>query len=234
MDEVRRFIRYTLPGLTCITVLLLALLISDRTQVISFLINVKEENAIGLILSTLLISGALGFILANIYFSILWLTPNNVIAIDHLNLLFKLNKYLSIVDENDKSINISTFSRREAWEIITKLWYWNKASLDNMKSMHEWLDRIIDLSHGIGAVLIGMIFSFVSWLFLHLCILSKLFNCKTDILVILLWIVIFIAFFINYYRTQKTIERLSNSIITKFIKEYFSKKRKKYKIYFSK
>lgn len=71
MDEVRRFLRYTLPGLAGVIQFLIALSITDAC-IVSKIVSVKDQTqSLGLALTIFIGSGGLGYLFANIYFLIL-------------------------------------------------------------------------------------------------------------------------------------------------------------------
>ena len=90
MDEIKRFMRYTLPGLVCTLQLIIAFIFSDTITVKCFYNNyLKSSNDFGIVLGIFFVSGAIGYILSSIYFSIRWWEPiSQLFSINHL-ILFK-------------------------------------------------------------------------------------------------------------------------------------------------
>jgi len=72
MDEVRRFLRYTLPGLATVILFMIALSLTEGCFVRRLFFDKDSSQNIGLVLTLFLGSGALGYLFANIYFSLYW------------------------------------------------------------------------------------------------------------------------------------------------------------------
>jgi len=73
MDEVKRFLRFTLPGMVTVGQLLLAAYVSNRDSVLHLFSSLQSQKDVtGLALAALLSSGALGYVLASIYHSLSW------------------------------------------------------------------------------------------------------------------------------------------------------------------
>jgi len=70
MDEVRRFLRYTLPGLSALIQLLIGLSITDSGIVCKILSAKDLTQSLGIILTIFIGSGGLGYLFANIYSNI--------------------------------------------------------------------------------------------------------------------------------------------------------------------
>jgi len=116
-----------------------------------------------------LASGALGYILANIYFGLYW-SPivKGFIAIDHLSLLRNLEsaKIIDIVDEKDNKRDIK--NKRDAWNIITQFWHARVENDDQIRGINRITDRLTDITHALGATCLGTIIGLIIWIGFHL------------------------------------------------------------------
>src|SRR5437762_3456568 len=123
MDEVKRFLRFTLPGLACVLLVLLALSVSDP-DIVRNVLSKDCATSIGEVAVFFLGSGGLGYILANVYFAAYWLPLlSKWWAIDHRSVLEQLGDKVKIIDPSGKSLLASNLSRREAWQIVSQFWY---------------------------------------------------------------------------------------------------------------
>src|SRR5271157_623884 len=156
MNEIRRFMRYTLPGLVFSFQLLLALSFSNWDKV-EKLEPLNNKSAIGIALGVFLATGALGYILSIIYFGLYWffglrwleIIP---ITIDHRPAFRDLYRF-KIIDGKgedlslDKDLNPGTpmqrkrLSKRDAWIILTQYWYSRKKRADDIHDINDFTDR---------------------------------------------------------------------------------------------
>ncbi len=150
-----KFLRYTIPGLvTLIIFFLLASLtdIENTEKIIDFKIS------IGYIAGVIVVAGGLGAIFNIIYWAIFHLV---YYPLDHTKLISSLSDKLKIIDANGKVK--SNISKREAWSIFNTYWY-SKTNLRNrFEAINPRVDRLSDVTHGLGTILIGLIVVYVFW-----------------------------------------------------------------------
>ena len=216
MEEVRRFLRFTLPGMACVIELLVALTISDFATIKGFLSFVKENSAVGIAISFLLASGAIGYILANIYFALYWVKPfSDLIAIDHLSFLKSINNEFDLLDASGNRIDVRKISsRRDAWTILSHYWWSRIESDEGIKGTNAFTDRLVDITHSIGATFIGTLFACLAWASMHFYFLgnSRGWGLRM-IITITLWILLFFTFGYNFVRTVKAHQSIANSTV---------------------
>lgn len=217
MNDVSKFIRYTLPGLVCCTELLVALLLSDGSSTLKYIQSVNAKDNIGLILGTFLASGALGYIFSQIYFGILWLFPNSCFAIDHRNVFIDYSDKIDITSIKGDSIMPDTLSKRDAQTIFLQQWFANAKENNEIEGIEPIVGRLYDTTHGIGATLIGSIFSYSTWIYLHFSLLTKPINILIDNLIIAGWLFLLLLMTINYKRTQNMLEEVLNSTFIQLV-----------------
>ena len=141
MDEVRRFLRYTLLGLAVIIELLIALFLTD-TESMGILICKDKDQILnlGLVLTIFIGSGGLGYLFASLYFELCWIWPFYLfMPTDHLALLTKLRekKIIEITDASGKSVD--KLSKREAWIIVTQYWCSRLETSNNLKGVNSYI-----------------------------------------------------------------------------------------------
>lgn len=214
MDEVRRFIRYTLPGLACALELLILLGISKYCFNTPD-IPLNNINLVGAVFGTFFISGALGYILSIIYFALYWKWPlKNLIAVDHRNLFKESanNNYIKLIRLNNDKKN-KTLDKREAWIIIARFWNTIIKADRKFKEINSYNDRLVDITHSIGSTIIGFIFTFILWVVIVFKNIPTLFV----VLVFVIWVYLIYLFCRAYWQSHKALQSISNSTIIDYI-----------------
>ncbi len=238
MEEFRRFMRYTLPGIVCILLLLSSLLISDFKTLKSYLINLGDPKLnIGIIIGAFFASGGLGYLFSIIYISAIWSWPlRKAFAYDHRQILINLRNKIEILDVMDKTILPESLTQREVWAIITQFWYANLEENNSIKGITPFMNRTVDILHSIGTIIIGTLIMLILWIYMHFFALSKSsynfgFN---DIIAIFFWLVMLFIFFVDFQLTRKSLQSIINITFTDVIQQKAGKKKKKIKMYFAK
>ncbi len=218
MNEVRRFLRYTLPGIACTIQLLIALSISDLNIVSNLLLSMDNKSSIGVVLAAFLASGGIGYLFAILYFSLYWSRPFlQAVAIDHKILFQDLSSIVEIKNAKGDTISIDALNKKEAWKISTRYWFSKYKDSNCIKGINSTMDRLVDVTHALGATIIGSIITMITWLFIH----HQFYSLTFTILVI--WIIFVIMMMKTYWGTLKSIQSLSNSTLTEVIKEQYRK-----------
>lgn len=236
MDEVRRFLRYTLPGLAAVIQFLIALSITDACILFKILSVKDQTQSLGLTLTIFIGSGGLGYLFSNIYFFLYWWRPFNRFAIDHLSFLKNLRKeVVDILDSSGNPYN-NDLSKREAWAVITQYWHSKIEECPKIKGVDSTTGRLTDVTHGLGATIIGSVFALLSWELIHLAIAqhSALLNLK-EVLIIVGWVGLIVLLIIAWHRVKIALQSIVNSTLTDIIRsEYLSSGKKKVYIYYEK
>lgn len=236
MDEVRRFLRYTLPGLAAVIQLLIALSITDSRDLCKVISANELSQSLGLVLSVFIGSGALGYLFANIYFSLYWSWPfNRLVAIDHLSFLENQKKdAIEIVGASGKPYEVP-LSRREAWSIITQYWYSKRQDEPKIKGCDSITDRLADVTHGLGATCIGSLSALGSWVGIHLAVaMDQTPFTQGEFIVLASWMVLLILLSLGYYRANMALQSIVNSTLTDIIRNECATTKKKIIIFYSK
>jgi len=215
MVDVRRFMRYVMPGLIYAVLLAAAFFASDSVRMICLITSGDTSKNIGFVLTALLASGALGYVFSNIYFGLYWLTDNSIIAINHKSLFVSLGDRINIINAKGEQIDRNVLTKREAWTIWSNYWYSNIENSKKYKGSSKRVDNLVDITHSLGASLISTLLSFITWLLLTS---SSLQSGKCRI-IILLWSVFAYLLARNYYKSHKAVECMVNSILCHAINE---------------
>lgn len=238
MEEFRRFMRYTLPGIVCILLLLSSLLISDFKTLKSCFINLGDPKLnIGIIIGAFFASGGLGYLFSIIYFSIIWSKLlRKMLANDHRKILFDLRNKIEIIDVTEKPIYPESLTQRDAWAIMTQFWIANLEENIVIKGATPFINRTSDIMHSLGAIIIGTAIMLILWIYLHFIALSEsLYNFGfNDIIAIFFWLVMLFIFFVDFQSTRKSLQSIINITFTDVIQQKAGKKKKKIKLYFAK
>jgi len=237
MDEVKRFFRYTLPGLTCVFELAIAFTISfyDQINIYCLLKAFDNVEIIGIVFGSFFISGALGYLIANIYFGIYWKFGNSLLAMNLRPLIKSLRdknaiknlvkcddpllaidfrplikslrdkKAMDILDRNDYPLSYEGITKKVAWEIIAQYFDSHSATSDKLRGIKPLIDRIVDITHSIGTLSFGSSISLILW---TIYIAFNPTGCLYLILIPIGWMTIIYILFINYQHTKDQYKNL--------------------------
>lgn len=237
MDEVRRFLRYTLPGLSAVIQLLIGLSITDSDVVCKILSAKDLTQSLGIVLIIFIGSGGLGYLFANIYFSLYWSWPfNRLIAIDHLTFLEGLRKEMIVIVDLYGKEYTTALSKREAWTIITQYWHSKVEDNSKIKGINKITDRLTDVTHGLGATFIGSLSALASWIVIHLSVSqdSASSGSKEVFIVFLVWVIFIFLLGFAYRRSNLALQSIANTTLTDIICSEFQSAGNKIKIYYQK
>ncbi|GBE04715.1 hypothetical protein BMS3Abin10_00331 [bacterium BMS3Abin10] len=234
MNEVRRFLRYTLPGIACVIQLLIALSISDLDVVSKLWNDEGAAKGIALVFGAFIASGGLGYVFSIIYFALYWDDSiADKVAIDHRTLLESLQNYVELKCSTGEIIKAESLSKRQAWSIITQYWHSKTAKNKSIKGLNSITDRLVDVTHGIGTTIVGTFIAFATWLLLLFFISSNSLNLKT-FYICLTWFVLLSMMYFNYKRSLEALQSIANSTLTQVIMEDYERiKPEKVTIWFS-
>lgn len=231
MDEVRRFMRYVLPGLVCI----LELVIADSLTGMKLFGDIWElsKESASVAVGGFLASGALGYIFSNIYFALR--SPLGM-KNDHKNLLEEIieeydckiviRKETKLLINKCNSGKIGSLSPRVRWELFNLALHSFHDKSDAMKKFEQEMDRLLDTLHSLGASLFGSVILGLVWLSLQISWywdkqFYEPFNfilreyLMPQIFVLLCWLLIFLLFGYNFRRMRITIKRFYDSYFMK-------------------
>jgi hypothetical protein len=225
MDELRRFIRYTFPGMATMLAAFILFWLSGTVNDCTIMKYCKADAMGGLIVGAFIISSALGFILAQLYWGIYWAPIlKNIFAKKHQQAIKDLvvSKKIKLVQINGKDFNIENLSIEKAWNSITG--FFEQYYYEKMSKEVKVAGTLMDAAHGVGATILGFFLVFLVWeiydkkislLVSHCCIIS----CFAIIIVIMI---------IAYLRAHKAHKSVTE-IIFCYLIDNIQKENKKYK-----
>ena len=220
-DDAFKLLRFTFPGLTCITQLALVALLFEPQGVRALggalAAGDNMSGAVGVLLALLVASGGLGYILAVIYFAVYW-GASQRLAIDHTPIFESLKDEsgFKVMDFHDKEISFE-IERREAWLMTCQ--YLDSCMLEpkNIKGVVERLDRIVDVYRGGGASMVGTLVAAVLYLVLACgyCPYGMTWRVGGAMLVFIL-----LGFFQwkSYMYARDALERRANALVIEHIR----------------
>ena len=227
MNEVQRYLRYTIPGLVFFLVPLIALMISDTSWILDTLGSAIDIGGIGLGVLILLASVALGYLLAHAYFALYWTFHlGKYFPIDHLSVLETLEEKgkIEIIDADEKILHLKDLSRwravqkRHAW-VVHNLSFWSLGKLSKEeKRLKDWIDRLVDFTHSLGTTIIGLFLAGIAWAIVHSCIDTSAPWKQTRVIIPIVVLVVLIALMVlTYCNTHKSLQATGNTTMLNIV-----------------
>ena len=233
MNDVRRFIRYTLPGLVFAIQLIVALGVSDweKVSAIYKISNLKESLSFFLV--GFLASGALGYMFSIFYYALYWWEPiEKKLAIDHKTLFQKLEDKIEIKNADGKPINLNSLSKKEAWSILTRYWFTNYEDYNCIKGINSTIDRLSNIVHGNGTTVVATFMSACTWTFLHYWLSEKFFS-QNVIILLLCWFILTLVAFCAYLNSLRFFQSIINSTMLGLLIDQYRMLGQKIEIWYS-
>jgi len=172
MEDPKRFFRYVIPGLVLMIEVSLYLLFSTHRNFLNFLKACGGNS--GFPISVFIVSGGIGFCLANLYHHIYWSKCFRWLVPDHRDLIKDVvikRKWLELENRRDgkefEKPNVEDLNKKEAWLISNALWYTKLETSKIIKGAEPAIDRLVDIMHSLGSMFIGSILAIPIWLFAH-------------------------------------------------------------------
>lgn len=213
MNDVSKFMRYTIPGLIFATQLVIALSISDFPTVMKIVELTGSKGNIGIILGAFLASGALGYIFAQIYFAIYWLWPDSYFGIDHRQVFIDFEDKIEIVDPKGNLVRPTRLTKRGAQNILLQYWFSQMKQSPDIEGLEPFVGRAYDTVHSLGTSFISTLIALISWIVIHYGALAPKISYLTDVSICLIWMIFLVLLAFNYFRTLKTLEGTVNSAV---------------------
>jgi Ca2+/Na+ antiporter len=224
MDEAKRIVRYTLPGLVYVILLLATFALLEPDKAKEIVLN--NDISFGEILGSFILSGGIGYIFSIIYFSLYWwIGGRKGHFYNHLNILNELikSKKIEIIKpdlSDSKEQNFILNNKREAWYIINVYWYSRGKTSKAIEGIIEKINSYYsDITIGLGTTLIATFFSLLTFTGLLLVYYSNIDWFRWNVWVCLgLYMFFIYMVLLNFCRTYKAYETI---IITAFATEVF-------------
>jgi len=235
MNEARRFFRYLVPGTISFAVLFIFLSFSYSSNFFQ-LFQLMEKNkevlkqsgpvmtVIFSFLSFLIISGVMGYLLANLYHYLLWCKWGWFSPTDHAPMLEIANEkqWITFMDTSDTScieINLaqrsSPLSKIEAWELVVIIAFQRIESCKKVKGIVSRTENMVDIMHGLGAIFLGIVVVFIFWLLIILVIPHNVANFISPALILYVSVLLLTLYILikNHQRISKNVQNIVNATI---------------------
>lgn len=214
--------RYVLPGLATLFLLVFFTYFSDSSGLLQWMSRVSKasgDSSMGVVVAAFLASGALGYVLSTIYWTIIWLPPY---AKRHMNndlmLLRVLNENISIVDVHGTTIDVRELDERGGWEIVA--WWLSgfKEEHPSAAGQSGLQSRLVNINHCFGTTIVGSTLAFLGWAVIQLK-KTTLFNSHPVdwpytfemILLVLGWACIITMLIASYKITRRSLVVLAHT-----------------------
>jgi len=160
MKETRHFLRYITPGVLFgfLTLFLVWIALADWTNSALKECVFAENNSLAFIITTLLISGVLGYLFATIHHCCHWHLPTDNNVINHVEQIKSLREKGLIPSLADTPAN----PRLEALTTISVLWF-ERLEMGNPVGNSEGRVAVFgDLAHGAGTARVASVFALLT------------------------------------------------------------------------
>lgn len=218
MEEARRFLRYVIPGLLFFIEVSIYLFFSAHAKFISLFRNFGKDLAFPV--TIFLASGGVGFLLGVFYHSFYWTKGFRALAVNHMPLIQDCIErgWLKLTHRGDGSeLEISKLTQSGAWRVVTAYWHERRECSERIKAANARTDSLTDIMHGLGATLVGSLFSIPVWIYIH----KKLMGSYPALFYYLLPLTFLFFNFVNYRRVVKDFQSVVDIIMSDDIKKEY-------------
>jgi hypothetical protein len=214
MEEIRRFLRYTLPGLATVLVGFGTMWLSGA----DLDVWIRSEEILGKFVGIFVASGAIGYLMANLYFALRWVGRlQQYLVIDHHKIIKNLNSKIEVWGPTRKW-NLEKLSLFDSWSILTH-YSVSRSKIDKeLEAIIPACERMVDITHGLGSLCTGLGVLVMPFLLSTrpLCLARTWVACSV---LLALDLVLWIAFL----RSLKALQAVSNTaFVTSIMREYKS------------
>lgn len=207
-----KFLRYTIPGLVALLVFYFLISLTKSVDIL----NIKgTEISLGYIAGLVFVTGGLGAIFNSIYWAVchFFYYPLN-----HTKLIISLKDKLKVTDKEGNLVKDTT--KREAWSIFNTYWYSKTNLRTKFEAINPRVDRLSDVTHGLGTTFVGIVSAFTIWIILFLKFESSF------ILPFAVGLMLIILNFSNYVYSLKMYQTLLNTTFASVLNEDLNQMKK--------
>ncbi len=214
---IGNYLRFMLPGVCAVILLMVAFFISDTGTVFRMTGNPCGHDNIEIVLAVLglfLSCGAVGYLLANVYFFLYNSRLMDRAAVDHRPLLRELSDDIVLLDARGQAIEPldAGLSRGDAWVLVAGLSYSCLASPASPRGVSRVVSRLTNSLHLLGASAVGVVAAGGVWAALHFGPARSASHTAVDHLVPVILLAVVLFFLTRAYaQTRRTLQTLVNS-----------------------
>jgi hypothetical protein len=214
MDEIRRFLRYTLPGLAATLIVLGSLWLSGAIPAGWM----GGDNLLAKFAGIFVASGALGYFLANLYFAVRWFPFfEKWLIIDHKSVIMALGEVLEVRGPSDQPWKLANLTLFDAWSVLTHYCVSRPKTDDHMTAIVDHTKAMVDVTHGLGALSTGVGLATLAVLVLGLSSPDELRIWTAFALLLVLSLALWFAFL----RSLRALESISNTAFVTSIRTQY-------------
>jgi hypothetical protein len=200
-----KFLRYTIPGLVS---LLVFYFLTSFTSWENARIITESEISLGYIAGLVFVTGGMGAIFNILYWALCHFI---YYPLNHTKLLSSLKGKLKILDPYGNVVN--KISKREAWSIFNTYWYSKTNLRIKFEAINPRVDRLSDVTHGIGTTLVGLIVTLI------ICVIWNLRIHSTILPSLIIGMTFIFLTFFNYIHLLKMYQTVLNTTFATILNE---------------
>jgi len=215
MEDVQRFLRYTIPGLVLLIQVSIYLLFSLHKQFLDFVKDLQTGPAI----FSFIASGGIGYFLSTLYHWLYWKRLLRKNVINHTSLFRDAvdrgwMKFSNSANGEDITEEIrKNLTQKRAWRFSSVVWLEKLGTSKTFEGANDRIDRLIHIMHSLGITLIGSVIAFPVWLFIHYKLSENNFpNSEQCLRTIPVIILIFLIHLDHFRKVVKDFEVIINTV----------------------
>jgi len=177
MTEGSRALRYIMPGVLCAAEVLLLCWIVLPVATECVVWEVTSDAGIGLLLFSIITTGAGGFLLGAIHHVLYWKCPwYSHVDLQRLLLSLRGSRRLFLSDASGCKLAKKPLTREEAWSVATVIWHQRVSP--QLKGADARLASLVDLMHSLGSMCVAAVAAPLLSLMILCCHVSLDFSCE--------------------------------------------------------
>ena len=221
---IGNYLRFMLPGVCAVILLMAAFFISDTGTVFRMTANPCGHDNIEIVLAVLglfLSCGAVGYLLANVYFALYNSRLMDRAAVDHRPLLCELRDDIVLHDARGQTIEPldAGLSRCDAWVLVAGLSHSRPGSSESQRGVGRVVSRLANSLHLLGATAVGVVVAGAVWAALHFWAFRSASHTAVDHLVPFILLAVVLFFLTRAYaQTRRALQTLVNSETARLVR----------------
>jgi hypothetical protein len=221
---IGNYLRFMLPGVSAVILLMAAFFISDTGTVFRMTANPCRHDNIEIVLAVLglfLSCGAVGYLLANVYLVLYNSRLMDRAAVDHRPLLRELSDDVVLRDAKGQVIEPldSNLSRGDAWVLVAELSHSHLGSPESPRGVSRVVNRLANSLHLLGASAVGVVAAGGVWAALHFWAVRSASHTAVDHLVPVILLAVVLFFLTRAYaQTRRALQTLVNSETARLVR----------------
>jgi hypothetical protein len=220
MDEARRFLRYIMPGFIYGVETTCFLFIIFPSWMSSHFITFTAKDSLGIVLSSIFASGALGYIFATIHHWCHWHLCFDKDILDHSKMINHLIMDGYIPKQDKREVD-----RMLAFKISQVLWYQQMKLDDHIgKESDKKVTSLGDQTHGLGTVRIASFFALITSLVF--CYMIGKCSCQPESIIrFMIMVALGISVICLFHEAYRRVGKIAQALYEGILQEALTKDR---------